>query len=307
MTYLVSKIKEMFNQHKIYRVLQLITLLQNKPAKSVRFMADFLECTERTAYRYIDLLKQLGFNVEKDEHNKFYISTENHTQTDGFTNEEASFLIEMVKTVGKENLLKDTVLQKIYLKSEIAQQGNLLFKAHLSKLVEKLNQAITGHKKVILKQYHSVNSNKISDRLVEPVQFTESYTAICAFEVDSQITKYFNLERIIDVEVLETDQEFQSLHLIEKIDVFGFTERNGEKFEIRLELSLRAYILFKEANGALEKHVTKNRTNEKYLLTIEVNNPKPIISLITGFAAEIKVIGSNAFISYLKKEKSFKI
>jgi hypothetical protein len=109
------------------------------------------------------------------------------------------------------------------------------------------------------------------------------------------------------VEVLETDQEFQSLHLIEKIDVFGFTERNGEKFVIRLELSLRAYILFKEANGALEKHMTKNSTNEKYLLILEVNNPKPIARLIRGFADEIKVMGSNAFVSYLKKEKSFKI
>ena len=107
----------MFNQHKILRVLQLITLLQNKPAKSVRFMANFLECTERTAYRYLDLLKQLGFDIQKDEHNKFFIIVENQTETESFTNEEAHFLIEMVKTVGKENLLKDAVLKKIYLKS----------------------------------------------------------------------------------------------------------------------------------------------------------------------------------------------
>ena len=90
----------MFNQHKIYRVLQLITQLQNKPSKSVRFMANFLECTERTTYRYIDLLKQLGFDIQKDEHNKFFILSDKDSD-DIFTKEEAGYLIEMIKTVGK--------------------------------------------------------------------------------------------------------------------------------------------------------------------------------------------------------------
>jgi proteasome accessory factor C len=296
----------MFNQHKIYRVLQLITQLQNKPSKSVRFMANFLECTERTTYRYIDLLKQLGFEVQKDEHNKFFILSDKETD-ENFTKEEASYLIEMVKTVGKENKLQQAVLKKIYLKSEVSHQANSLFKAHLSKLVEKLNNGIANNKKVLLKQYHSVNSNKISDRLVEPFQFTENYNAICAFEIASKQNKYFNLERIIDVEVLEEPQENQEQHQVEKTDVFGFSERNGEKFEVELQLSLRAYILFKEANSSLEKYITKIENSDLYLLKVKVNNPKPIISLIRGFKDELEIKGSKAFIEYLKVEKSSKI
>ena len=296
----------MFNQHKIYRVLQLITQLQNKPSKSVRFMANFLECTERTTYRYIDLLKQLGFEVQKDEHNKFFILSEKETD-EHFTKEEAGYLIEMVKTAGKENKLQQAVLKKIYLKSEVSHQANSLFKAHLSKLVEKLNIGITNHKKVLLKHYHSVNSNKISDRLVEPFQFTENYNAICAFEIASKQNKYFNLERIIDVEVLEEPQENQELHQVEKTDVFGFTERNGEKFEVELQLSLRAYILFKEANSSLEKYITKIENSDLYLLKVNVNNPKPIISLIRGFKDELEIKGSKAFLQYFKVEKPSKI
>lgn len=289
----------MFNQHKIYRVLQLITQLQNKPSKSVRFMANFLECTERTTYRYIDLLKQLGFDIQKDEHNKFFILSDKDSD-DIFTKEEAGYLIEMIKTVGKENNLQQSVLNKIYLKSEVSHQVNSLFKAHLSKLVEKLNYGIANHKKVLLKQYHSVNSNKILDRLVEPFQFTENYNAICAFEIATKQNKYFNLERIIDVEVLDEPQENHEQHQVEKTDVFGFTERNGQKFEVELHLSLRAYILFKEANSSLEKYITKIENSDLYLLKVSVNNPKPIISLIRGFKDEIKIIGSKAFISYLK-------
>lgn len=296
----------MFNQHKIYRVLQLITQLQNKPSKSVRFMANMLECTDRTTYRYLDLLKQLGFDIQKDEHNKFFIVSDNLSE-DFFTKEEAGYLIEMIKTTGKENKLQQAVLKKIYLKSEVSHQANSLFKAHLGKLVEKLNYGIANHKKVLLKQYHSVNSNKISDRLVEPFQFTENYNAICAFEIASKQNKYFNLERIIDVEVLEESQENQEQHQVEKTDVFGFTEQNGEKFEVELQLSLRAYILFKEANSSLEKYITKIENSAIYLLKVNVNNPKPIISLIRGFKNELEIKGSKAFLEYLKVKKSSKI
>lgn len=269
-------------------------------------MANFLECTERTTYRYIDLLKQLGFDIQKDEHNKFFIFSDKDSD-DIFTKEETGYLIEMIKTVGKENKLQQAVLKKIYLKSEVAYQANLLFKAHLSKLVEKLNIGIVNHKKVLLKQYHSVNSNKISDRLVEPFQFTENYNAICAIEIATKQNKYFNLERIIDVEVLDEPQENHEQHQVEKTDVFGFTERNGQKFEVELQLSLRAYILFKEANSSLEKYITKIENSDLYLLKVSVNNPKPIISLIRGFKDEIKIIGSKVFISYLKNEKILEI
>lgn len=289
----------MFNQHKIYRVLQLITLLQNKPAKSIRFMANFLECTERTAYRYIDLLKQLGFDIQKEEHNKFFIVSD--IQTDGFTPEESSYMVEMIKTVGKESKLKDSVLKKIYLKSEVSEQANSILKAHLSKLVEKINFAIDNNKKVILIKYHSVNSNHITDRVVEPFQFTENYNSICAFEINSKQNKYFNLERIIDVEVLDDSQENKALFEFETTDVFGFTERNGKKFEVELQLSLRAYILFKESNSVLEKHITKIEDTNLYLLKININNPKPIVSLIRGFKDEIKIIGSKDFVAFLEE------
>jgi hypothetical protein len=42
-------------------------------------------------------------------------------------------------------------------------------------------------------------------------------------------------------------------------------------------------------------------------MKIYVNNPKPIVSLITGFRDELEIKGSKAFIEYLKVKNSFKI
>lgn len=295
------KFFRMYNQNKIFRVLQLISLLQNKPPKTLRFIAQFLECTERTAYRYLDLIKKLGFFIEKDSYNKYFI-----LETAGdelFTDAEAHFLVEILNTVGKTNKLRDSILSKIKNKSFVPNYATELLKAHLSKLVEKLNFAMEHKQQVVLKKYHSVNSNKISDRIVEPFQFTTNYSSICAFEIKSNQNKYFNIERIVDVELLKTKHEYTNAHRLEETDVFGFTEHNGEKFIIELELNLRAYLLFKEANVNLAPFMTKNKTENKYVLKVMVNNPKPIVSLIRGFKDDVKIIGSDFFIDYLELNK----
>lgn len=71
---------------------------------------------------------------------------------------------------------------------------------------------------------------------------------------------------------------------------------------MELQLSLRAFILLKEANASLEKHITKIEDSSLYLLKVAVNNPKPIVSLIRGFKDEITIKGSNDFLTFLKSE-----
>ena len=97
--------------------------------------------------------------------------------------------------------------------------------------------------------------------MVEPFQFTENYNAICAFEIATKQNKYFNLERIIDVEVLDEPQENHEQHQVEKNRCFWILLNAMDKnLKWNYILSLRAYILFKEANSSLEKYITKLKT-----------------------------------------------
>lgn len=114
----------MLNQHKILRVLQLISLLQKEPSKSIKFLAGILDSTDRTVYRYLDLVKELGFDLQRDSHNRFFIGSGKENENIDFTNEEASLLRELLLSSGTKSILKDALLKKIYLKSEIVIQGN---------------------------------------------------------------------------------------------------------------------------------------------------------------------------------------
>ena len=291
----------MLNQHKILRVLQLISLLQKEPAKSIRFISGFIESTERTVYRYLDLIKELGFELERDQNKRYFIKGGLYDESESFTNAEVTLLKELLLSSGKDSKLKDAVLKKIYFKSEIAVHGNHILKAHLGKIIEKLSGAIQNEKRVILKDYHSANSQKISDRLVEPITFSDNFNSLIAFEVETGENKYFNIERITDIIEINTNQEFQEKHKNDKPDIFGFSELNGEKFEIELRLTLRAYLLLKEEYPLVQPYVKIEPNKETYLLKCNVNNPKAITRFILGFPKDVKVIGSVKFMEHIKK------
>ena len=123
----------MFNQNRILRVFKLITLLKTFPAKSIKRLAASLEISERSCYRYMDLLAELGFEVRKDDHNKF-------------------FLQEKLPSLEESNILATNIVH-----------------GHLAKLLAQINEAIKGEKQVILHKYQSASSESIADRLVEPI------------------------------------------------------------------------------------------------------------------------------------------
>lgn len=292
----------MLNQHKILRVLQLISLLKKEPAKSIRFMAGFIESTERTVYRYLDLIKELGFELERDSYKRYYITGDRFQEFDSFTNEEVALLNELLMSSAKDSKLKDALLKKIYFKSEMAVHGNNILNAHLGLIIQKISHAIENGNKVILKSYHSANSQKIADRLVEPISFSDNYTSICAFEIATQKNKYFNIERITEVEELSEKQEYQSLHKVDQTDVFGFTEWNGEKFDIELNLSLRAFVILKEEYPLVVPFIMQTEKNKPYVLKCSINNPKPITRFILGLSNEVEIIGSEEYIEYFSRK-----
>jgi predicted DNA-binding transcriptional regulator YafY len=277
----------MYNQHKILRVFQLINLLKSKPAKSIRTFAKILEIDSRSVYRYFDLLHALGFQLEKDSFNRFCLLSGNIEEGFMFTAEESVWLKELISTLGNGHPLRDGLLKKIYVNSEIKIQGQQLFKAHLSKLVEKANQAIQTKQQVLLIKYYSANSQNIEDRLVEPIHFTDNYQHLVAYEVASETIKHFHIERITEIKLLEKPFQFTNQHRISKIDVFGFAS-NGRKFKINLVMSLRAHLFLREEYPATIPLMKYDNEKKEYQIEIMVNNLAPVKRFMKGLENEVK-------------------
>lgn len=274
----------MSNQKKILRVLQFISYLEQKPSKSIQSIASILETTERTAYRYLDLIRDCGFNVHKDNYNRYFIES---GAPSGllFTSEEAAFLKQLVLTVGSENKLKDSILSKIYIGSDLKIVASHLLNAKNGRIVERLAEAIALKEQVYLKKYQSINSETISDRLVEPFGFTENYRSLMAFEIASQKNKTYHIDRIASIEFANKPFQHVDLHIIQKLDAFGFSE-SDEKFLIEKELTLKEYLLLKNEYPLTTPFIKYIPKNDNYLLKIEVNNLEPFERFLRGLKVE---------------------
>jgi predicted DNA-binding transcriptional regulator YafY len=279
----------MYNQHKILRVFQLINLLKSKPAKSIRTLAKTLEIESRSVYRYFDLLRELGFQLEKDSFNRLSISDNEMEDGFMFTAEESVWLKELISTLGNGHPLRDGLLKKLYVNSEIKIQGQQLFKAHLSKLVEQANQAIQLKQQVLLKKYYSANSQNIEDRLVEPIHFTDNYQHLVAYEVASETIKHFHIERITEIKIQEKPFQYADLHRISETDVFGFGN-TGQIHKIDLHLSLRAYVFLKEEYPLTIPYLKYDKKRDQYRLQVSVNNLAPVQRFVNGLVGEVIVL-----------------
>jgi predicted DNA-binding transcriptional regulator YafY len=162
-------------------------------------------------------------------------------------------------------------------------------KAHLGKIVEDLCAAIICKLQVKLKNYHSLNGETISDRIVEPLAFTDNYSSLIAYEISSKKNKYFNIQRISNVEPLDKSWEHSANHQIELPDAFGFAP-GDESHAIHLELTMKAYLLLKEEYPLCSPYLKSIPKSKKYELKMEVNSLKPIERFIKGLKSEVEVI-----------------
>ena len=74
---LFEKNSFMFNQNRIYRVFELINFLKARPSKGMKTLVSLLDISERSVYRYLDLLAELGIKVLKDDENRYFLPAVN--------------------------------------------------------------------------------------------------------------------------------------------------------------------------------------------------------------------------------------
>jgi predicted DNA-binding transcriptional regulator YafY len=247
-------------QAGIERLLRIMNMLTGNVYYTIEQIAEKLEVSQRTIYRYIESLKAAGFVVKKNSYNVFRIDKSSPMLKDlgdllHFSEEESHILKRAIDSIDDINILKHNLKKKlatIYdykILPETTLRGKMAF--NLNKLID----AIENEKCVLLKNYNSANSNTMSDRIVEPFGFTTNYVQIWAFEHQTKTNKLFKVSRIEDVNVL--DQSFQYIHEHTKgyVDIFRIS--SFEHFPVQLKMKVRAAMLLIEEYPLAEKYMKK--------------------------------------------------
>jgi proteasome accessory factor C len=282
----------MSNHNKILRVFQLIGLLRTGPPRTLSSLSSTLGSTDRTVYRYLDLLKDIGLSLRRDRKGYYYLDGGDEKAMPTFSAEEMRYLQELVLTSGKNNKLRDAVMHKLYVHSDMKVQSDLLSRAHLGKIVQDLGRAIQERKQVVLKKYHSANSNAIADRLVEPVKLTPNLQRVLCFEPSTAQNKFFNIERITEVKITPKKFKFEKQHKYSQPDVFGFSD-NGKSYEVDLGMTLRACVLLREEYPMASAFIKTSRGVGGYRFQAQVHDLRPVVRFIMGLLPEVEVRGGS--------------
>lgn len=288
------------NEHKSLKtVLELIRLLHQPSGYMIERLAQRFGVTTRSVYRYINVLQELGFEIEKHgDRYRMILRRDAQLMMPLFSSEETDTLRDSVLAIHDRHPLKPTLLKKLRFFSDTDFIAEIIEDHITAGHIKSLIQAIREKKQIWLRHYSSPNSQTTRDRLVEPIRFSSNLRYLYAYEPELKSLRQFKPERIGKTEITKHTFNQTAEHTITSIDAFGM---NGQpRTFVQLKLSQRARHLlteeFPEVNPLPSHEVTQ----------LTVHGFEGIGRFVLGLPGEIEVLGPERFVGYLKtKQKQY--
>lgn len=279
----------MVAQQKILRVFRLIQYLKSKPRLSVSELAIKLESSERTIFRYFNLLEEIGFELDLDFNKKYFIVSDFDEDKLNFTNEEVLLLNKSLSMLDSKSSFKEILVSKLKVHTDVNHFGDDLLKANHSKKVERCRLSLDLNCRVELVNYYSLNSQTTENRIVEVVGFDENFESIRVVDIRTpELIKTFKLNRCEKVEILKDDpQRYTIGRVIQQKDPFNFSGDN--EIDLQLILSHNTKVLITEQYKRIKPYINKRGQNS-FDLKVKVYNLEPIKRFILANLDGVKVI-----------------
>lgn len=297
-------------QPRVERVFRLMRLMTGNVYFTVEELAEKLDTSYRSIYRYIDTFKELGFAVEKIHGNVYRIvkmpsSFKDLSKLVYFSDEEAKIVCNLIENLDSTHALKSALYKKLAAIYDITSINEFKGSKSNAACVQAIRNAMDEKKRVVLKNYASSHSGDIRDRLVEPFGFTNNHIDVWAYDVEKKENRIFKIPRIEWVDVLNEGWEFEEQHHRTNIDDFRMAYE-GEGIPVKLELSLRAKNLLIEEFPLAEAGVKKD--GDKWVYSGVVGHMEGVGRFCIGLAGDVRVVESPELEEYIANyiKKNFK-
>ena len=277
------------SQRKLRNMLELLIMLgSSKYGRTKKSLAEHFGVSLKTISRYIETFKDVGFIIDEIQ-GRLKINKENSNYKDlsellYFSDDESLILKKAIDSIESSSEIKEQLKQKLYSIYNFDRVATPLAKRQHSKNIQKLLKAIEENKQVSLIKYNSTNSQNIKDRWVEPFDFTSNFSAVWAYEPDSETNKTFKIDRISKVKILPQEMLFKENHKKNDIDVFRMS--SNIRIPIKLQLTLKAKSLLVEEFPRAEKFI-KEKAENNYIFKNEIHDLKGVGRFILGLPEDI--------------------
>lgn len=236
-------------QAQVERLLRLMKLLTGNTTYTVDELAEKLDTSYRSIYRYLDTFREAGFAVRKVRSGVYELVATGRRTRDldrlvYFSDEEAGIINGLIESLDNTNALKQNLHQKLAAIYDVAPVTDFISKQSNALNVRELSDAIQERRCVVLRDFKS-SSGKAGDRRIEPFAFTTNYIHVWGYDLADGRCKMFGVARIGEVEILRGEPwSHEAEHRRTEIDVFRMS---GErKFHVKLALDQLARDLLLE-------------------------------------------------------------
>jgi len=288
---------------KLEKTLKMLMTLSSGRKYSVDELSERFDITERTVRRYFSTFRNVGFALQKKV--GLYCITkidEPFKQLSDllyFSEEEAYILTKAIHSIDENNVLKQNLVEKLYSLYNFGKVAETIVSRDKSEVVHNLTIAIEQKKQVILRNYHSSNSELVRDRKVEPFAFTTNFISLWAFDPEDRKNKIFKTARIDKVDVTNIPYQFEEFHKQMPVDVFRISGEN--QIYVKLKLKLRAYNLLIEEYPLSEKFINQN-DDTTYTFSANVCGFEGVGRFVAGLTNEIQIIEPVELIEFIKEK-----
>lgn len=289
------------DQPKIERLLRLMKLLTANTTYTVDQLAERLDMSRRTIYRYIDTFRDAGFVIKKSGDcirlDKASPHFKDISQLVHFTEEEAVILKNAIENIDDTNLLKQNLKKKLYAVYDNKTLANTVVRGKNAPNIRQLIEAIEGEQQVVLHAYQAAHGSGVSDRRVEPFAFTTNYVQVWCLDLKDLRCKLFKTSRIGSVELTASPWEHKALHEEGFIDCFRM--HGGKRMHVVLEMGMLAYNLLCEEYPLAERDLHKVEEG-RWVLDTEVAGPAAIGRFVVGLLDDIRIVEGDELVVYLR-------
>ena len=268
---------------------------------TVEDLAERLDTSYRSIYRYIDTFKSAGFVVHKLEGGIYKLGKESRyfkdiSQLVHFTDEEAHIFNQLLEGLDDTNALKQNLRRKLTTVYNSTAMAASIVKGKNAQNVNRLQEAIENRRQVVLVDYASSHAGVTRNRIVEPFGFTTNYVQLWCYEPESSMNKLFKVARIGSVEVLETPWQCAESHERGFIDVFRMT--GFEQHHVVVKLGMLARNLLIEEYPLAERDI-KPLDATHWLLDTMVCNYVGVGRFVMGLLDDVEIVASPDFEAYI--------
>ena len=271
---------------------------------TVNDLAERLDTTYRSIYRYIESFKDAGFVVQKLDGGVYKLSKESPhfkdiSQLVHFTDEEAHIVNQLIEGLDDTNMLKQNLRKKLCSVYNCTSMASSVVHGANASNVTRLVEAIENRCQAVLHDYASGHTGNRRDRVVEPFGFTTNYVQVWCYEPESGMNKLFKTSRIGAVELTDREWQYADKHQEGYIDIFRMT--GFEQYGVKLRLGMLARNLLIEEYPLAERDITQS-DETSWLLDTKVCNYRGIGRFVMGLMDDIEIVDSPEFVDYIKHQ-----